>query len=198
LESIPSKALLLQWNLLRKATVTRFSISIVSVTCLLASSATAQWPDSLRSGTRIGITLVDTRRFEELGRRQRFLTGRLEGKSSDTLYVRVTDSLPAIPVPHDAVRRLYVSRGVPSRLRSGVRTGIIHGALSAVITTAMSEIGGDGRSTGEAFLEGGAIGLGGGFLMGVIFRRERWRRVQPVARAGPSASGMEVGLRIAR
>jgi hypothetical protein len=178
--------------------VTRFSISFVSLTCLLVSSVAAQWPDSLRPGARIGITLVDTKRFEELGRRQRFLSGRLEGMNSDTLYVRVTDSLPAIPVPHDAIRRLYVSRGVPSRVDSGVRWGLRHGALGAVIATAMSEIGGDGRSAGEAFLEGGAIGLGGGFLLGVIFRRERWGRVHPVARAGPSgATGLEAGLRIA-
>jgi len=176
----------------------RSALSILAVSCLSFSAGSAQQLSPLRPGSRVQVLLPE-KEFQSWAPRGHFLRGRLESLGTDTLYLRVTDSLSALAVPHSWIRRLYVSRGVPTRLGNGLRLGLIWGALSAVSTVLLAELSNsDGKSTGEALAVGGGIGLGSGFLFGTLYPTERWKRVNLERLTEPSSTHvMQVGIRLA-
>jgi len=173
----------------------RAALTVLVTIYLCSSTAAAQWPSDLRPGTRIQVMLPEAE-FQNRGPRGHFLRGRLESIGTDSLHVRITDSLPAVAVPHTLIRRLYISRGVPGRLENGLRTGLFWGVLYGVTTAVLMELGNsDGRSTGEALAVGGSIGFGTGFVFGTIFPIERWGRVRPDRTTAPaSTQGVQLGV----
>jgi hypothetical protein len=100
--------------------------------------------------------------------------------SSDTLYIAVTDSVGAVPIPRRMIDRLEYSRGVPSRGASALRRGLISAAGTALFLVLFNEVGDDDDrvSTGTAALIGGGVGLVTGGITGALYPVERWRRVE--------------------
>jgi hypothetical protein len=94
---------------------------------------------------------------------------------SASLSVELSPGAAPVRVPLAAVRQAYVSRGVPSRLKSaglGAVAGIGTGA-SAGLTYLRDE----DRSTGENLMLSAIGGALGGALAGALLPRERWSQV---------------------
>ena len=114
-------------------------------------------------------------------RRVHLLRGRVMALASDTLYLAVTDSVASLAIPRSLIQRLELSRGVPSRglnaLRQGVVSGVA-GALTGLVTFGLigEKSGSDGA---EAAIVYGGVSFAAGAIAGAVFRRERWRRLQP-------------------
>jgi hypothetical protein len=179
-------------------TMLRRVLPILAAICVLSSPGSAQRPSLLHPGARVQVLLPEAE-YQTWSARGHFLRGRLESIGSDSLYLKITDSLPAVAVPHALIRRLYVSRGVPTRLGSGLRLGLVWGALSAVSTVLLAELSSsDGRSTSEALAVGGAIGLGSGLLFGALYPVERWERVRlNYLPERPTDQGIRLGVSFA-
>ena len=139
----------------------------------------AQWPPSVTSGARVQVRLPEVQ-YQFGGHRGHLLRGRVTSLTSDTLYLAVTDSLGPLPIPRRLIERLEFSRGVPSRLASAARRGLIAAAGFALLSVAMNEIEDepDRVSTGTAALIGGGVGLVFGGTLGAIYPNERWKRVR--------------------
>jgi hypothetical protein len=139
----------------------------------------AQWPPSVTAGARVQVRLPEVQ-YQLGGTRGHLIRGRVTALTPDTLYLAITDSLAPIPVPRRLIERLQYSRGVPSRLESGLRRGLITGAAYALVLAAWNELDNDpgGSSTGTAALVGGGLGLVTGGIFGAIFPIERWKRVR--------------------
>jgi hypothetical protein len=176
----------------------RTVLPILAATCLCFGSGNAQQQGLLVPGSRIQVLLPEAE-FQTWSPRGQLLRGRLQSITADTLYLNVTDSLAALAVPSKWIRRLYVSRGVPTRPGNALRVGLIWGALSAASTFLLAELSSsDGRSPGEALAVGGAIGFGSGFLFGALYPTERWKRVPLGEPDAPSLSqALQVGVKFA-
>jgi len=139
----------------------------------------AQWPPEMTAGARVQVRLPEVQ-YQSGGRRGHLIRGRVTALAPDTLYLAITDSLAPFPVPRRLIQRLEYSRGVPSRLESGARRGLITGAAYALLLALWNESDDDpdGTSTGTAALVGGGVGLVLGGVVGAIFPIERWKRVR--------------------
>jgi hypothetical protein len=144
-----------------------------------AHPVAAQWPAGIMTGARVQLRLPEVQ-YQPGGSRGHLIRGRVSALTPDTLYLAITDSLGPVPVPRRLIERLQFSRGVPSRLESGVRRGLISAAGLALVMALWNEVDNpdEGRtSTGTAALVGGGVGLIAGGAVGAIFPIERWRRV---------------------
>jgi hypothetical protein len=139
-------------------------------------SLTAQWPAQIVPGARVRARLPETQ-YQRGGGRGHLLRGRVTGLTSDTLYLAITDSVGPLAVPRHLIQRLDYSRGVPSRLESGLIRGLISGASLALAMVFLDDES-DGTSTETAALVGGIVGFAAGGALGAIFPTERWKSVR--------------------
>lgn len=152
--------------------------TLLTVSLLMVGQVTgiaAQWPREITLGTRVQVRLPEVQ-YQFAGTRGQFLRGRVTALNPDTLYLAVTDSVGPLAIPRGLIDRLAVSRGVPSRVESALKRGLLSGALTALLVAGLAELDDDpGSDTGTSALVGGAVGFGTGVVFGAIYPRERWK-----------------------
>lgn len=141
--------------------------------------AEAQWPANITPGARVQVRLPEVQ-YQLAGPRGQLIRGRIAGLTRDTLYLSVTDSLGPLPIPRQMIARLQLSRGVPSRLGSALRSGLIAAAVTSLISIGLNELDDEPERTsaGTAALIGAGVGLAAGGITGALFPTERWKRVK--------------------
>jgi hypothetical protein len=140
-------------------------------------SLTAQWPAQIVAGARVRARLPEAQYQRGTGRGH-LLRGRIAGLAPDTLYLAITDSVGPLAIPRHLIQRLDYSRGVPSRLQSGLIRGLLGGAGFALAMVLLNDQGDDGTSDETAALIGGIVGFTTGATLGAIFPTERWKSVR--------------------
>ena len=160
--------------------MTHPSLLAVPLLFILALPAAAQFPAEVIAGARVRIAVPDSLRQEPLWPRQQIFIGTVAGVGGDTLYLEVPSTAGRLAVPRASVRRLSVSRGVPSRLESALRHGFEWAVAGALSFYAAQHYDDDAPfdSDGEAALVGAGIGFGLGALLGAVSPSERWRRLR--------------------
>jgi hypothetical protein len=125
---------------------------------------------------RVMLMLTPQRQVEGHVRPQE-LRGTLLAEDADSLTLQLHPGTGPVRVARSAVRRMYVSRGVPSRAQSAA-TGAVGGALGGALWGLTNNPDRDSRSDGQAALIGAGLGGGFGIVMGALLPRERWHRVR--------------------
>ena len=145
------------------------------------SLAAQELPVPVAVGARVRLTLPDPtpRRFGVFPP-ERWLVGELVTLTADTLAIRPHPVLSPIAVPRTVVRRLEISRGVPSRWRSAAAE-VVGGALVGLLWGQVlydAGLRGPHFDSGARARTSGAVwGAGALATMGALFPRERWRGV---------------------
>jgi hypothetical protein len=166
----------------------------------LPAVARAQEPEP-RPQQRVMVMLTQQREVEGWTPGQR-IRGTLLAMDADSLTIQVHPGTGPLRVSRGAVRRVYVSRGVPSRATSAV-VGAVGGAVLGALTSWVSNDGSDRvfAADRDAAVAGAAIGAGIGLLGGGLFPREHWRRVHlpaGVSVAPPVRAGQGWQIALAR
>jgi len=170
---------------------------VVATLFLLAWSGpvAAQWPAELRPGRRIQVRVLEREAQIMMGPRGQDLRGTLAGLAPDTLYLRITDSLGTLAIPRRLVRRLQISRGVPSRMESAARMGLQMGAVYALLALIIPDDNNGSLTRSEAVLVSGGVGLAGGAIVGALFPVERWKGMRFTPHlTSPAAGALSLGL----
>jgi hypothetical protein len=134
-----------------------------------AAAQTAQTQPP-QPGQRVMLHLE--RRQPVEGVRGRQVLGTLVAVDSTSLSVELSPGATPVRVPLAAVRKTYVSLGVPSRGKSA-GLGAVAG-IGAGVTNSLTWMKDDTRSTSENAMIGAIGGALGGALAGALFPRERW------------------------
>ena len=176
----------------------RFRLILPALTIASPSGdAAAQWPPQVEPGHRVRVTVPEAQ-FQRGAERGHVLRGTIARLESDTLFLRITDSLPPLAIPRTWIRRLDVSRGVPSRVASAARGGLIWGAVGALEFLALAGLDdSNSLSAGQAALVGGAVGMAFGATFGALRPTERWRRVRLAPHLdGSGATALSLSFRV--
>ena len=160
-----------------RRTIISLATGLLLVACVPATEAQAQLfgtgaADSARVGQRVKLMmLADT----ITGHPRQILFGQLRGRSADSLSVDLGRGVPMVVVPVDAVDRMYVSRGVPTRQQSAIG-GAIGGAVVGAGFGLLLMIISDANAWDliqHTFFDA-ALGAG----LGALMPQESWKRVQ--------------------
>jgi hypothetical protein len=144
---------------------------------LLSRGAEAQWPREIESGNRVRVTVPEAE-LQRGSRRGHSLRGTVARLDPDTLYLRITDSLPPLAIPRAWIKRLDLSRGVPPRVTNAARVGLFWAAIGALELLLYNGVDDSNTlSAGQATLLGAGVGLALGATFGALYPTERWRRV---------------------
>lgn len=158
----------------------RLIVALSVVVATTAHVAAAQFPAEVRPETRVRVWIPEAARQEQAPERRQLLRGTVESVDGSMLRLRVPGAVGSLAIPHAAVRRLDVSRGV-SRGASMVERavgGAIGGAVTYALLNDPRRRGGphyrtDWRAAGVGAAWGGGIGA----AVGLIWPYERWHRV---------------------
>ena len=149
---------------------------------VLATPAAAQYPPEVTVGSRVRLVVPDSLRQMPLAPRQQIVFGTIGAIAGDTLYLTVPNTSGTLGVPRSSVRRLSISRGVPSRFEGALRHGLSVAVAGALALYVENRWGDDDDATfdsdGEAALIGAGIGFGIGAIIGAVSPSERWRRIR--------------------
>src|SRR3954469_15041507 len=143
-----------------------FILVVVWISVAL-QSAGAQWPAHVTPGARVQVRLPEIQYQFDWVRGQP-IRGRVASLASATLYIAVRDSLGPLAVPRRLIQRLEYSKGVPSRVASATKRGLLSAAGFALLAAAIHEAS-DGpheHSTEEVALVWGGVGLVTGAVLG--------------------------------
>jgi hypothetical protein len=170
---------------------------LVLAAALLLSIALPARGQEIAPRTRVRIWLTPQRQVEGYTLPQ-VLRGTLLETGADSLTLQVHPATSPIRIAKTAVRRVDVSRGVPSRAASAAMGAVGGAALGALEFWLLNdeEFGSDG----EAALVGAAAGAGIGLVTGALWPHERWHRFRWPARVSvaPSGDGTRLGLTVTR
>jgi hypothetical protein len=146
---------------------------------LCATPAEAQVRDSIPPGTRVRLWLFPPPEGSEGAVETLRLQGTLRTYSADSLTLALHPGVAPLTLSWPVVRRLDRSRGMPSRLESGLRWGLISAAVGMVEFVLLEHTDEERtfQSTDKALLWGGVTGASFGFILGVWHPQERWTRV---------------------
>src|SRR3954464_5479390 len=155
-----------------------FALILICVGSAL-NDAAAQWPAQVTPGARVQVRLPEIQYQFDWVRGQP-IRGRVASLASDTLYLAVGDSLGPLAIPRRLIQRLEYSKGVPSRLASATKRGLLSAAAFALAAAVVHDAS-DGpheHSTEDVALLWGGVGLVTGATLGAIFPIERWKKVK--------------------
>jgi hypothetical protein len=110
------------------------------------------------------------------------IRGTLLQIDADSMTIQVHPGTGPLRVSRGVVRRMYVSRGVPSRARSAATSAVGFAVVGALTTWLHNDSDHQFSSDREAALAGAALGAGLGLVEGALNPRERWHRVRLPAR----------------
>ena len=161
-------------------------IALAAATVLAPIPAAAQ---EIAAGTRVRITLTPQREVEGHTPPQ-VLRGTLVAMDAASMTLQVHPGAGPVRVQRDAVRRIDVSRGVPSRAANAAMGAVGGAIVCAIEFWALNDEEFDSDS--QAAWTGAAVGAGFGLVTGALFPHERWRRVRlPDARVSvaPATEG---------
>lgn len=144
--------------------------------------ANAQFPEAIRSGSRIRVWVPEPYLQEQGPWRRQRLRGTVASVTPDTLHVSVPGTDGTLAVARESIRRLDVSRGRPSRVASAFErafAGAIVGAISVALDndphgSEWPNYSREWRAAEEGAKWGAAIGA----VIGFVLPTERWRRVR--------------------
>lgn len=144
------------------------------------SSAGAQQVPEIAEGDRVRVQLEGRPLQEEGWAPPQQLRGTLLAHQADSLVLQIHPGITPITVALGSVRRLEISRGVPTRARSALREGAMYALLGAIYFPVAESLASKRQfgATGEAAMMGASMGAASGALLGAIFPRERWSRVR--------------------
>jgi hypothetical protein len=145
-------------------------VGVALLVAVAVSPARAQFPSNVGIGTRVRVIVPDTLR-QEWGPPVQLLRGDVAAITRDTLVLQLHATSSPLSIPRSSIRRLERSLGV-NRFESALR-----GALFGAITVGLAHLVDDDPSWRE-FGDGAAVGAPVGFVLGVIWPTERWRRVR--------------------
>jgi hypothetical protein len=147
----------------------------------LPANARAQEAEP-RPQQRVRVILARQPEVEGAGPSQ-VIRGTLLAIDADSMTVQVHPGTGPLRVSREVVRRMYVSRGVPSRTQSAA-VGAVSWAVLGALTVWSQNQGDDPQfsSDRDAALTGAAVGAGLGLVTGAFFPHERWHRVRLPAR----------------
>jgi hypothetical protein len=152
-------------------------IAILVSLCALASSAAAQTAPTVRTGTRVRVTVTDPSVPKRVARFEAF--------TDSTLVVSANASSQAIPFA--TIQALETSRRAP---------GVLGGAIGLLVGSALGGVAGcaanrdsygvfcGGQSDTKVAVGAAIGGLAGAALGAFLFRRDRWSPVLLPGRRG--------------
>jgi len=158
-----------------------------SVALLLAASVGltngVQAQKQIPVGARVKIVLSERQRQQETRMMRRLvIRGELTATSAESLWVRPTPATGIVAVPTARIRRLYESRGVPSRVASMLMDGVggaLVGAAECAILYGKDVYGHVANcgeaSRGDAAVRGATVGFAVFGIIGFVLPVERWR-----------------------
>ena len=169
---------------------------LLLVAALLLSLTVSARAQEIAPRSRVRIFLTPQRDVEGYVGPQ-VLRGTLLEMGADSLTLQVHPATSPMRVAKSAVRRIYVSRGVPGRAASaamGAVGGAVVGAFDFWVFND-EQFGSDG----QAALTGAAVGAGLGLVAGALRPRERRHRVRLPTRVtlAPAADGTRLAFSIA-
>ena len=159
------------------------SLLAVALSCAIGapSALLAQFPADVRAGARVRVWIPEAHRQSEGPARRQLLRGNIESVASDTIYLSIPGTAGTVAVPRATMRRLQVSRG-PSRAASAFERaagGAAGGAITYALMNDPRRRGGPHyRTDWRAAGVGASWGAGIGFVTGLLFPHEHWRRVR--------------------
>ena len=157
----------------------RSAAVVVFVATLLASAPAHAQMNTALVGERVRVHVRDDYRHRAAGSHLE-LRGRVTSADSNKLVMELPHVSPPVTISRADIARLDVSRGIPSRFRSGMQglvAGAVVGALWGLAYHVLDVGGGD--TEWENAMGGGAV-IGGaiGATAGAVWPVERWRRVR--------------------
>ncbi|HET7460036.1 MAG TPA: hypothetical protein VFJ82_02265 [Longimicrobium sp.] len=158
----------------------RIHPSLLALAAILSALPAAAQNTPPEPGQRVMLVLTHQRDVEGYTPAQ-VLRGTLTRATADSLTLQLHTGTGPITVARGAVRRTYLSRGVPSRAESaagGAVVGAVGGALWGWLYNPEDGSWLGTRSDTHAALIGAGMGGGFGMVMGALFPRERWKRVR--------------------
>lgn len=172
--------------------------SAILAVCLLplGTPVYGQWSPDLRVGARVRLQLPEAE-FQYMGSRGQLVRGTVAHLFPDTLYLRLGDSVGTVAIPRALIRRLDVSRGIPSRIGSAARTGLFWGLALGLVTALYPQREPATRSHTEEAAIGAGVGFSLGAMFGAIYPLERWKRLrlEPTVTQG-SARALGLGVQL--
>lgn len=166
--------------------MTRVPIAIVAFALLCVVStpvvANAQFPESVRSGTRVRVWIPEAHLQEQGPWRRQQLRGTVASVTTDTLHVRVPGTGGTLLIARQSLRRLDISRGRPSRAASAFERAFAMAVVAAISVSLDNDPRGSEwphYSRGWRAAEQGAKwGAALGAAVGFLWPTERWRRAR--------------------
>ena len=154
---------------------------VLAASVAMAHGAQAQ--KQIPVGARVKVLLSERERQRETRfARRMVIRGELTAMSAESLWVRPTPVTGVVAIPTARIRRLYESRGVPSRVASMLIDGIGGAAIGAIECGLLYGTDVYGRkadcgeaSRGDAAVRGATVGFAVFGLIGLALPVERWR-----------------------
>lgn len=154
----------------------RFALLFASVLLLSPlSQASAQIP-AIEPGDRVRLQL--SRDAGEGRDKSQKLIGEVLAVTADSVTLQLHAGTSPIAVEIASIRWLERSLGRPSAGASALRQGALVGTAAAVEVPIYDSDDPIFDSVGQAALIGAAVGTAAGMIIGAIFPRERWERIQ--------------------
>lgn len=142
----------------------------------------AQFPADVATGARVQVWLPEAWRQENGPGHRLIVRGNVAGVTGDSIRLSIPGTTGTITVPRNDIRRMYLSRGEPSRVASALERGVgaaIVGALVWGLTNDPDRSDPPNYSSDWRAAGVGAAWAGGvGAAVGLIWPHERWRRVR--------------------
>lgn len=168
--------------------ILQFAI-VALFTLTLSTPLCAQWSPDLRAGARVRVRLPE-REYQYMGPRGQSVRGTVVLLAPDTLFLRLGDSVGTVAIPRTHIRRLDVSRGIPSRVASAAGTGLFWGLALGLATALYPQREPATLSHWEEVAIGAGAGLAIGAVFGAIYPVERWKHVRLEPRLAPNDVGV--------
>lgn len=144
--------------------------------------AGAQFPADVAVGARVQVWVPETHRQESGAAHRLILRGGVEGVAGDSLRLSIPGTAGTLAIPRTAIRRMYISRGEPSRVGSAVERAVPSAIAGALLWSFWNDPDRSSppnySSDWQAAGAGAAVFGGAGAIIGLIWPHERWRRVR--------------------